>query len=67
MKHDIEKIAGQLYETYCVAVGGKAFNGDLLPDWQAFRADPVKQKQSDAWVATAEAAVRIIWTGAPWG
>lgn len=48
-----EKLAGELYTAYCTAVGGKAFNGDPLPDWATFRADPSKQKQSDAWVATA--------------
>lgn|SRR5678815_2461117 len=51
-----EEIAGDLYETYCVAVGGKAFNGDPLPGWKVFRADPSKQKQSDAWVAVARRA-----------
>lgn len=50
-----EHIAGRLYEIYCKAVGGVAFNGDPLPDWDTFRADPSKKKQSDAWVAVAEA------------
>lgn len=57
---DIETIAGRLYETYCAAVGGKAFNGDTLPTWEVFRADPTKQKQSEAWVAAAHAAVKLI-------
>ncbi len=48
--------AGLLYDAYCAAVGGVAFNGDPLPDWQTFRADPAKQKQSDAWIAVARAA-----------
>lgn len=56
---DIERIAGNLYEEYCKQVGGKAFNGDPLPGWEAFRADPAKQKQSDAWVAVAHKAFDI--------
>ena len=57
---DIELIAGQLYEAYCEAVGGRAFNGDQLPDWKTFRADPDKNRQSDAWVLTAQKAVKIL-------
>lgn len=53
---DIEAIAGVLYETYCAEVGGLAFNGDPLPNWKEFRADPNKTKQSDAWVAVASKA-----------
>ena len=49
------QIAGELYEAYCVAVGGKAFNGDPLPNWEAFLADPAKKKQSDAWIAVTMA------------
>ena len=56
---DMEKIAGNLYEEYCAQVGGKAFNGDPLPDWQTFRADPSKQKQSQAWVAVAHKAFEL--------
>jgi hypothetical protein len=51
----IENLAEQMYEAYCLAVGGKAFNGDPLPDWQTFRNDPSKQKQSNAWIAAANA------------
>lgn len=45
--------AGLAYEAYCRKVGGKAFNGDPLPDWDSFRADPKKKPQSDAWVEVA--------------
>jgi hypothetical protein len=51
-----EACAGRAYTAYCAAVGGKAFNGDPLPDWETFRADPAKKKQSDAWVE----AVKVI-------
>lgn len=54
-----EKTAGELYTEYCEQVGGKAFNGDQLPGWIEFRADPAKGMQSDAWVAVAELAWRI--------
>lgn len=57
---DIETVAGRLYEKYCVAVGGVAFNGDTLPNWAAFSADPTKTKQADAWRAVAEEALRLI-------
>lgn len=53
---DIEAIADKIYTTYCAEVGGKAFNGDPLPTWVTFRADPTKRKQSDAWVAAARTA-----------
>jgi len=53
---DIEELAGKLYEAYCQAVGGKAFNGDPLPEWEEFRADPSKTKQSNAWVIVAHEA-----------
>lgn len=46
----------ELYECYCVAVDGKAFNGDTLPIWSVFRADPTKTKQADAWQKVADYA-----------
>ena len=48
--------AGLLYDTYCKAVGGVAFNGDPLPDWDTFRADPGKRKQVEAWLAVGRTA-----------
>lgn len=57
---DSETVAEQLYETYCAAVGGKAFNGDPLPKWAEFRADPSKQVQSDAWVAAGAKAIDLL-------
>lgn len=49
----LEYVAGVLYSLYCAEVGGLAFNGDPLPSWEEFRADPGKRKQSDAWIAVA--------------
>ena len=57
MAENIEELAGKLYTAYCASVGGKAFNGDALPSWDAFRADPAKTKQSQAWVDVAAEAV----------
>lgn len=43
------KLAGVMYNNYCVAVGGEAFNGDPLPVWIEFSTDATKAKQVDAW------------------
>lgn len=53
-----EKLAAKLYEAYCEAVGGKAFNGDPLPSWREFRDDETKRLQSDAWVVVAEVVAK---------
>lgn len=52
--------AGLLYETYCEAVGGVAFNGDPLPKWEEFSRDASKTKQSDAWIAVAKKALESV-------
>ena len=49
----MQETASALYETYCAAVGGVAFNGDKLPSWSEFVADPTNQKQVEAWRAVA--------------
>jgi hypothetical protein len=54
-----EDIAGELYEVYCKAVGGLAYDGKLLPAWKEFRADPGKRKQSDAWIEVAVAVEKM--------
>lgn len=53
------EIARDLYTAYCAAVGGLAFNGDPLPDWDTFIADPNKEKQANAWLVTADRAILI--------
>lgn len=53
-----QKLAQLLYETYRAAVGGVAHDGNPLPTWVDFRADPAKAKQADAWEAVA---VEAIW------
>lgn len=52
-----EDLAGRLYTVYCRAVGGKAFNGDTLPDWKVFSVDLKKLAQSNAWRAVAREAI----------
>lgn len=50
-------LAKIMYHKYCEEVGGKAFNGDPLPKSDVFFADPAKQKQANAWIATAKASI----------
>lgn len=58
----MSEILGKLaYETYCRAVGGKAFNGDRLPTWEEQRARD-DQTIPNAWV---EAAVAVKACGNP--
>ena len=57
---DPEWLAADLYAEYCNRVGGVAFNGDALPRWEEFRADPAKKKQSDAWMAVAKRAITLL-------
>lgn len=53
-------VAERLYTTYCQAVGGKAFNGDPLPDWEEFYNDESKRVQSTAWIEAARAAMFLL-------
>lgn len=54
-----DEIANDLYTKYCVAVGGKAYNGDSLPTWREFRDNPLKNKQSEGWIVVAKAAIEL--------
>ena len=55
-----EIIAEQIYSAYIDAVGGVAFNGNPLPVWDVFVADPSKKKQSDGWLAAADRALSLL-------
>lgn len=55
-----EQLSHKMYDDYCEAVGGKAFNGDPLPKSEEFFNDTNKTKQSAAWIVAAETAVRFI-------
>ncbi len=56
-------VAEELYTAYCEAVGGVAFNGDPLPKWKEFSEDPAKTKQYIAWLAAADRAIVILFSG----
>ncbi len=56
----IEEFAAALYEKYCEGVGGVAFNGDRLPAWSQFAADPSKTKQAQAWLVVGAEARRLV-------
>lgn len=57
----IEQLARHMYDDYCTAVGGKAFNGDPLPKSDEFFTDENKTKQATAWIVTAQSAVSFIF------
>lgn len=54
----VERIASQMYNVYCHAVGGKSIRGEDLPDWSVFA--PSNEKQANGWRAAAKAAMVII-------
>ena len=49
-----EQLAEFLYQTYCEAVGGVAYDGKQLPTWAEFVKDPAKTKQAQAWGAVSD-------------
>ena len=51
------ELGGVAYTAYCNAVGGKARNGDKLPNWDAMCEDPAKQKLVEAWAMAADAVI----------
>lgn len=57
---DKNEVAKKLYEAYSKSVGGVAFNGDPLPNWEEFSEDPSKKKQSNAWLDAAQAAMDFL-------
>lgn len=60
MNELLEDLAHTLYDEYCAAVGGKAFNGDPLPHSAEFFSDPKKAKQTYAWRVTAQKAIEQV-------
>lgn len=53
-------LAKELYHTYCESVGGVAFNGEKLPNWEEFSLDPNKATQAAGWMNVARKAVEMI-------
>lgn len=60
---DTDSIASYLYSAYSAGVGGVAYNGDKLPTWDEFAADPNKQKQADAWRYVANCVRPVVRPG----
>jgi len=58
-------VAGRLYDEYCKAVGGLAYDGKPLPVWHVFYSDSAKRKQANAWIHIAGLAEDIIKTTKP--
>jgi len=56
----VERLAYLMYDEYCAAVGGKAFNGDDLPVSTEFFNDVNKTKQANAWRSAAKVAIDDI-------
>lgn len=56
-QENCEELARLMYDNYCGAVGGKAFNGDPLPKSDEFFTDASKTKQANAWRSAAAAAI----------
>lgn len=52
-----EALARDMYDAYCEAVGGKAYNGEPLPNSSEFFADENKTKQANAWIVAADIAL----------
>lgn len=55
-----EELARRMYDAYCIAVGGKAFNGDSLPSSTEFFEDSTKEKQANAWRVSAGVAIDYL-------
>lgn len=57
MEQFAENTAKKLWESYCDHVHGTAIDNAVLPDWETFRKDPAKKRQSDGWVAMARTLI----------
>lgn len=56
----VKELAVRLYDVYCAAVGGKAWDGRPLPTGAEFFADETKAKQAEGWMAAASKALELI-------
>lgn len=56
----IEALARKMYDDYCEAVGGKAFNGDALPKSDEFFSDPNKVTQAQGWRIASHTAFNFV-------
>lgn len=66
---DIVQVSSRLgkaaWDAYAKAVGGKAFNGDVLPTWEAMQLDAKKQQLVAGWMAAGMAATQS-WLASSW-
>ena len=60
-KQLLETWVSQMYFVYCREVGGVAYDGNPLPDWETFKNDPAKKKQCHAWYAMGKAALLLAF------
>lgn len=56
-----DTLAKKIYDKYCAAVGGKAYNGDDLPNSEEFFTDPTKEKQANAWRAACHETQELLY------
>lgn len=55
-----DELGEAAYETYCKAVGGKAFNGDPLPSWAVMCKDEKKINLVLAWKKAGRAVATLV-------
>lgn len=55
-----DNLARAMYDAYCVAVGGHAYDGRPLPTSEEFFEDASKATQAGGWYAAASKALEII-------
>jgi hypothetical protein len=51
----LDELGRIAWDSYCKAVGGKAFNGDVLPTWAEMKVDTKKAHLVKAWIAAGTA------------
>lgn len=56
----MKQVAMAMYDEYCAAVGGKAYDGRPLPTAAEFFDDDTKRKQARGWFAAASKAIELI-------
>lgn len=54
------ELAKAMYDEYCAAVGGKAYDGRPLPTSTEFFDDDSKRQQVKGWLAAASKALELI-------
>jgi hypothetical protein len=59
---NIEELAKAMYTKYSDSVGGKSWDGNLLPSWEEFSSDVNKQLQANAWRNASHEALHYVFT-----